>query len=56
MKFSDFDTGTEFQIHTGQCWRCTYTGHRTMPAIELDPHLDEAWLPMGRASETIGGS
>ena len=44
MNLSDFDIGTEFQIHTGQRWRCTDIGRRAILAIELDPDLDEAWL------------
>lgn len=44
MNLNDFDIGTEFQINTGQRWRCTDIGRRTILAIELDPHLDEAWL------------
>lgn len=43
MKLSDFDIGTEFLTNTGQHWRCTDVGRRTILAIELEPELDPAW-------------
>lgn len=44
MKHSDFTIGTEFQTSTGQRWRCTDVGTRTILAIELKPDLDESWF------------
>lgn len=44
MKLEDFEIGLAFTICTGQRWRCTDIGTRTILAIELKPDLDEAWL------------
>jgi len=44
MKHQDFKIGTLFQTCTGQRWRCTDVGQRTILAIELEPGLDEAWF------------
>lgn len=44
MKIEDFTIGTEFQTSTGQRWRCTDVGCRTILAIELDPDLPKAWF------------
>lgn len=44
MKLGDFEIGMEFRTNTGQHWRCTDIGRRTILAIEIDPDLDEAWL------------
>lgn len=44
MKHKDFKIGTLFQTCTGECWRCTDVGKRTILAIELKPELDEAWF------------
>lgn len=43
MKISDFQIGTHFQTCTGQIWRCTDVGLRTVLAIEIDPDRDEHW-------------
>lgn len=43
MKHKDFKVGTTFQTCTGQRWRCTDVGKRTILAIELRPELDNAW-------------
>lgn len=43
MKLEDFEAGTEFLTNTGQRWRCTDIGRRTILAIELRPDLGEAW-------------
>lgn len=43
MKHSDFSIGTEFYTATGQRWRCTDVGKRTVLAIELDPLRPESW-------------
>lgn len=44
MKHEDFKIGIVFQTCTGQRWRCTDVGKRTILAIELKPDLDEAWF------------
>lgn len=44
MKLEDFEIGLVFMTCTGQNWRCTDVGKRTILAIELKPDLDEAWL------------
>lgn len=44
MKHSDFAIGTEFQTCTGQRWRCTDVGQRSIAAIELRSDLDPAWF------------
>lgn len=44
MKHADFVIGTEFETCTGQRWRCTDVGHRSILAIELQPNLEEAWF------------
>lgn len=44
MKIEDFEIGTFFQTCTGQVWRCTDVGTRTILAIELNPKLDAAWF------------
>ena len=43
MKLEDFETGTEFMTNTGQRWRCTDVGHRTILAVELQQDQDAAW-------------
>lgn len=43
MKLEDFEIGTEFMTCTGQRWRCTDVGERTILAIELKQDLDKAW-------------
>jgi hypothetical protein len=44
MKHADFAIGTEFETSTGQRWRCTDVGQRSIVAIELRPELDETWF------------
>lgn len=44
MKHADFAIGTEFETCTGQRWRCTDVGRRSILAIELRPQLDPAWF------------
>lgn len=44
MKRTDFATGTIFYTCTGQQWRCTDVGSRTVLAIELKPDLDKSWF------------
>ena len=44
MKHSDFKIGTKYQTCTGQHWRCTDVGKRTILAIEIKPELDPAWF------------
>lgn len=44
MKHADFAIGTEFETCTGQRWRCTDVGQRSIVAIELRPELEEAWF------------
>ena len=44
MNHSDFAVGTIFYTCTGQRWRCTDLGTRTILAIELKPDLDESWF------------
>lgn len=44
MKYADFKIGTEFFTCTGQCWRCTDVGTRTILAIELNPELESSWF------------
>lgn len=44
MKHADFAIGTEFETSTGQRWRCTDVGQRSILAIELQPDLDAAWF------------
>ncbi|WP_292806783.1 hypothetical protein [Methylotenera sp.] len=44
MKHSDFKIGTVFNSCTGQRWRCTDVGTRTILAIELKPELDSSWF------------
>ncbi|QWP77214.1 hypothetical protein J5226_02070 [Lysobacter sp. K5869] len=43
MKHTDFAIGTEFETCTGQRWRCTDVGQRSIVAIELRPELHPAW-------------
>lgn len=43
MKLEDFQIGTEFLTCTGQRWRCTDVGGRSILAIELQQNLDPAW-------------
>ncbi|MFK3648007.1 hypothetical protein ACI2IY_06155 [Lysobacter enzymogenes] len=43
MKHTDFSIGTEFETCTGQRWRCTDVGLRSIVAIELRPELHPAW-------------
>lgn len=44
MMHADFTIGTEFETCTGQRWRCTDVGQRTITVIELLPDLDLAWF------------
>lgn len=44
MKHENFNIGLVFMTSTGQSWRCTDVGERTILAIELKPELDEAWF------------
>lgn len=44
MKHSDFKIGTVFNSCTGQRWKCTDVGARTILAIELKPELDSSWF------------
>lgn len=44
MRLSDFQIGTEFYTCTGQAWRCTDVGRRTIAAIELCPDLEASWF------------
>lgn len=44
MKHHDFEIGMMFYTSTGQRWRCTDVGSRTILAIELKPNLDESWF------------
>ncbi|MEG3791261.1 hypothetical protein V1318_14115 [Lysobacter sp. CCNWLW3] len=44
MKHADFSIGTEFETCTGQHWRCTDIGQRSIVAIELRPELDAPWF------------
>ena len=44
MKHADFVIGTLFHTCTGQHWRCTDVGTRTILAIELKPDLDDSWF------------
>lgn len=44
MKHVDFVIGTEFETCTGQRWRCTDVGQRSIVAIELRPDLEVAWF------------
>lgn len=44
MKHTDFAIGTIFYTCTGQQWRCTDVGTRTILAIELKPDLAESWF------------
>ena len=44
MKHSDFKIGAVFNSCTGQRWRCTDVGSRTILAIELKPELDSSWF------------
>lgn len=44
MRHADFTIGTEFETCTGQRWRCTDVGQRTILAIELQPDLSNAWF------------
>jgi hypothetical protein len=44
MKHAEFAIGTEFETCTGQRWRCTDVGQRSIVAIELQPELEEAWF------------
>jgi hypothetical protein len=44
MNLSDFSIGIVFHTCTGQQWRCTDIGTRTILAIEIKPDLDEAWF------------
>ncbi|WP_175486181.1 hypothetical protein [Lysobacter sp. yr284] len=43
MRLEDFDLGTVFFSTTGQRWRCTDVGRRTILAIELGEDLHEDW-------------
>lgn len=44
MQHADFAIGTEFETCTGQRWRCTDVGQRSILAIELQPEFDPAWF------------
>lgn len=44
MRLSDFQIGSSFQTSSGQHWRCTDVGARTIMAIELKPELEESWF------------
>jgi len=44
MEHAQFDIGTEFEIATGQRWRCTDVGQRSIVAIELHPELEDVWF------------
>jgi hypothetical protein len=44
MKHKDFKIGTEFYTCTGQKWRCTDVGTRTILAIEIRPDLEPSWF------------
>jgi hypothetical protein len=44
MKHSDFKIGMIFYMSTGQAWRCTDVGCRTINAIELPDHLSKDWF------------
>lgn len=44
MKHADFAIGTEFETCTGQRWRCTDVGQRSILAIELRPDLEVDWF------------
>lgn len=44
MKHSDFQVGAQFYTATGQVWRCTDVGNRTILAIELNSELDSHWF------------
>lgn len=44
MKLMDFKIGTIFDTCTGQRWRCTDVGSRSILAIELKPDLEESWF------------
>jgi hypothetical protein len=44
MKLEQFTIGMEFQTNTGQRWRCTDIGTRTILAIYLDPNQSADWL------------
>lgn len=44
MKLEDFHIGQIFSMCTGQVWRCTDIGSRTITAIEIIPGMDESWF------------
>lgn len=44
MKHADFRVGIEFVTSTGQKWRCTDVGQRTITAIEIKTGLKEEWF------------
>lgn len=44
MKHADFAIGTEFETSTGQRWRCTDVGQRSIVAIEFRSDVDENWF------------
>lgn len=43
MKITEFEIGLLFQTCTGQIWRCTDVGSRTILAIEIEPDRDTHW-------------
>lgn len=43
MKITDFQIGSHFMTSTGQIWRCTDIGTRTILAIEIEPEKDKHW-------------
>jgi hypothetical protein len=44
MSISEFSICTNFKATSGQCWRCTDIGQRSIVAIEISPQLDIAWF------------
>ena len=54
MNHSDFAVGTIFYTCTGQRWRCTDLGTRTILAIELKPDLAEAYYGRGNVKDHQG--
>lgn len=55
MKHADFTIGMVFETSTGQRWRCTDIGRRTITAIELARDLNLAWFngPPYSVSEVV---
>lgn len=44
MKHADFRAGIDFVTSTGQKWRCTDIGQRTITAIEIKGGLTQEWF------------